>query len=270
MSSGNIRKMIVNYYDDNQQVLEKISYSLPIGNELVNMNNLVGKKIQLVYEGIINCVVCGRKTKNSFGQGSCYPCFRDAPQNAACIIRPELCEAHLGKGRDIEWEEKNHNKEHIVYLAKSSGIKIGVTGDFPLTRWIDQGASEAIILAKTPYRQLAGEIEILLKEYFTDKTSWQKMLKNNISDVDLLNEKENCFEYLPEEYHEFIDDENDKVFEFNYPVLEYPKVVKSIGFDKIPIIESVLKGIKGQYLILENNQVLNIRKHTGYYLSLSF
>jgi len=269
MASGNIRKMITNYYGDSEQVLKEIQYFLPLGNEMIFMNDFIGKKIQLVYEGQINCIVCGRKTKNSFGQGSCYPCFRDAPQNSPCIIRPELCEAHLGKGRNIEWEQKNHNKEHIVYLAKSSGIKIGVTGDFPLTRWIDQGASEAIILAKTPYRQLAGEIEVLLKEYFTDKTSWQKMLKNVISDIDLLEEKENCFEYLPEEYHEFIYEEDDYVFELNYPVLEYPKTVKSIGFDKTPIIESVLKGIKGQYLIFENGKVLNIRKHSGYYISLN-
>jgi len=269
MNVGNIKKMQVKYFDDNHNPLHKVQYYLPIGDEFVDMNILIGKKIELVYEGIINCTVCGRKTKNSFGQGSCYPCFRDAPQNSPCIIKPELCEAHLAKGRDIVWEQKNHNKEHIVYLAKSSGIKIGVTGDFPLTRWIDQGASEAIVLAKTPYRQLAGEIEVLLKEYFTDKTSWQRMLKNEILDKDLLEEKENCFEYLPEEYHEFIDEAEDEIFMINYPVLEFPKAVKSIGFDKIPIIESELKGIKGQYLIFENGIVLNIRKHNGYYISIN-
>jgi len=269
MNAGNIKKMQVNFFDENNKPLEKIQYRLPIGGELVDMNALIGKKIQFVYEGLINCVVCGKKTKKSFGQGSCYPCFMNAPQNAPCIIKPELCEAHLGKGRDIEWEEKHHNREHIVYLAKSSVIKIGVTGDFPLTRWIDQGASEAIVLAKVPYRQLAGEIEVLLKEYYVDKTNWRKMLKNEVSEIDLLEEKENCFEYLPEDYHEFIT-EDDALFTMNFPVIEFPEKVKSVGFDKVPIIESTLKGIKGQYLLLEDNQVLNMRKHTGYYLSLKF
>ncbi len=267
MKAGNIRKMQVNFFDNNNTPLKNIQYKLPIGDDLVDMNALIGRKIQIVFEGIINCVVCGKRTKKSFGQGSCYTCFMNAPQNAPCIIKPELCEAHLGKGRDVEWEQKHHNREHIVYLAKSSAIKIGVTGDFPLTRWIDQGASEAIILAKVPYRQLAGEIEMILKEYYTDKTNWRKMLKNEVSDIDLMEEKENCFEYLPEDYHEFIT-EDDRVFTMNFPTLEYPTVVKSVGFDKVPIIESVLKGIKGQYLLLENNQVLNMRKHTGYYLSL--
>ena len=268
MNAGNIKKMHVKYFDENQNILEEIQYHLPIGNEKVHMNALIGKKIQFVYEGLINCVICAKKTKSSFGQGSCYSCFMNAPQNAPCILKPELCQAHLGKGRDVVWENTNHNKEHIVYLAKSSAIKIGVTGDFPLTRWIDQGASEAILLAKVPYRQLAGEIEVLLKDYYTDKTNWRRMLKNEISTIDLIEEKENCYEYLPEEYHEFID-ETDEVFTINFPTKEYPKSIKSVGFDKVPIIESTLKGIKGQYLFLENNQVLNMRKHTGYYLSLN-
>ena len=169
--SGNVLKLKTAYLDENfPESMQTVQYFLSLGDTNVHLNALINKPLQLVFEGTINCVVCGKRTKTSFGQGSCYACFMNAPQNSPCIINPELCEAHLGKGRDIEWEQKNHNKEHIVYLAKSSAIKIGVTGDFPMTRWIDQGASEAIILAKTPYRQLAGEIEVMMKSYFTDKT----------------------------------------------------------------------------------------------------
>ncbi|MGB1315296.1 MAG: DUF2797 domain-containing protein [Chitinophagales bacterium] len=268
--AGNILKMRTDYLNkNNPESLNKIQYSLPIGENMLSINNLIGTKIQLIYEGLINCVVCGKKTKKSFGQGSCYTCFMTAPQNSPCIINPELCEAHLGKGRNVEWEEKNHNKEHIVYLAKSSAIKIGVTGDFPMTRWIDQGASEAIILAKVPYRQLAGEIEVMMKDYFTDKTNWRNMLKNIVSDVDLLETKEECFDYLPEDYHEFIDEE-DILYEMQFPMENYPNKIKSIGFDKIPIIEGVLQGVKGQYLYFEDGKVLNMRKHTGYYLSINY
>lgn len=269
-AAGNILKMRTKYLDkDIPDSLNQVQYYLPFNDSLVHMNDLIGKPIQMVYEGVINCVVCGKRTKKSFGQGSCYACFMNAPQNAPCILKPELCEAHLGKGRDIEWEEKHHNKEHVVYLAKSSAIKIGVTGDFPMTRWIDQGATEAIILAKVPYRQLAGEIEVMMKEYFTDKTNWRNMLKNIVSDVDLLETKEECFDYLPEDYHEFIEDE-DELYKINYPMTDYPKSIKSIGFDKIPIIEGVLQGIKGQYLFFEKGQVINIRKHTGYYISMNY
>lgn len=267
--SGNVLKLKTAYLDENfPESMQTVQYFLSLGDTNVHLNALINKPLQLVFEGTINCVVCGKRTKTSFGQGSCYACFMNAPQNSPCIINPELCEAHLGKGRDIEWEQKNHNKEHIVYLAKSSAIKIGVTGDFPMTRWIDQGASEAIILAKTPYRQLAGEIEVMMKSYFTDKTNWQQMLKNQVSPIDLLAQKESCFDYLPSDYHEFIA-EDDSIFKMNYPVSSFPNSIKSIGFDKTPIIESTLKGIKGQYLYFDNGQVLNIRKHAGYFLTLS-
>lgn len=270
MIAGNLRKMQTIYLNaDLPKSLEEIQYFLPLGENKICLNELIGKKIELVFEGQINCVVCGKRTKKSFGQGSCYNCFVNAPQNAPCIINPELCQAHLGKGRDAEWEEKHHNREHIVYLAKSSAIKIGVTGDFPQTRWIDQGASEAVVLARTPYRQLAGEIEVLMKEFYTDKTNWRKMLKNEVSDIDLLEEVENSFDYLPEDYHDFIVDD-EAVFQLNYPMQNFPKTIKSIGFDKQAIIESTLHGIKGQYLYLDNNQVLNIRKHSGYYISCAF
>ncbi|MGB1248148.1 MAG: DUF2797 domain-containing protein [Chitinophagales bacterium] len=252
------------------QIGEQIQYHLPIGEELLHINPFIGKKIQLVFEGQINCQVCGKRTKSSFGQGSCYNCFANAPENSPCIINPELCEAHLGKGRDIEYEERNHNQPHIVYLAKSSAIKVGVTRETQVpTRWIDQGATEAIILAEVPYRRLAGEIEVQLKEHFTDKTNWRKMLKNEVSDLDLLEQKEECLEYyLDEAFHNFVSD-NDDILHINYPVLEFPDKVKSLSFDKVPIIERTLKGIKGQYLYFENGEVLNIRKHTGYYITLS-
>lgn len=268
-TAGNLLKMRTSYLNkDIPESLDEIQYYMPLSESNIHLNNLIGKPFQMVYEGIINCVVCGKRTKTSFGQGSCYSCFINAPQNSPCIINPELCEAHLGKGRDVEWEQKNHNKEHIVYLAKSSAVKVGVTGDFPLTRWIDQGASEAIILARTPYRQLAGEIEVLLKDYFTDKTNWQQMLKNQVSNVDLLEQKEDCFNYLPADYHDFIT-EDDELYVLNYPVEYYPDKIKSIGFDNTPIIESVLHGIKGQYLYLADNQVINMRKHSGYYIALN-
>ena len=170
MAVGNLRKMSVH-------LGEEVEYTLNLSSD-VGMNELVGQEIQLEWLGKINCTNCGKVTKNSFGQGFCYACFTTAPESAECILRPELCRAHLGEGRDPAWEERNHNQPYVVYLAASSAIKVGITRETQVpTRWIDQGASSAIRLAETPNRYQAGIVEVALKEFFTDKTHWQKMLK---------------------------------------------------------------------------------------------
>ncbi|MCB0510331.1 MAG: DUF2797 domain-containing protein [Bacteroidetes bacterium] len=250
---------------------DEVHYYLHHDEQYLDMNALIGKDMEIVFEGIINCVVCGKKTNKSFGQGACYPCFINAPETSPCIINPELCEAHLGKGRDVEWENAHHNQPHVVYLAKSSSIKVGVTRNTQIpTRWIDQGASEAIILAEVPYRQLAGAIEVELKDYFTDKTNWQRMLKNDLSPLDLLAAKEEVLQaYLSEEFHEFVSDK-DEIISINYPVKNYPSKVKSINLDKEAIIESKLEGIKGQYLYFSDGKVFNVRNHSGYLVSLNY
>ena len=158
-----------------------IEYELPIGDELVYMNHLIGKYIAFKWLKEIYCVVCGRKTNKSFAQGFCYPCFLNAPETSECIFRPELCQAQDGIARDMEWAENHCLQEHFVYLAISSGVKVGVTrsGQIP-TRWIDQGAWQTIKLAKTPNRYTAGLIEVALKEHISDRTNWQRMLKNQL------------------------------------------------------------------------------------------
>ena len=252
----------------------KVEHSSPVSYKLnfaedVLVNDWIGKHLTIKFDGVIHCISCEKQIKKAFGQGFCYPCFQNDPSNSECIIRPELCEAHMGKGRDVEWEERNHNQPHYVYLAASSGVKVGVTRETQVpTRWIDQGASSAIILAEVPYRQLAGEIEVSLKEHISDKTAWQRMLKNELIDVDLEELKEEMIECLDEGYHDFISD-NDDVLDIEYPVQEFPLKVKSMKLDKIPVIEGVLKGIKGQYLIFNEGRVINLRNHSGYEVEIT-
>ena len=246
-----------------------IEYELPIGDELVYMNHLIGKYIAFKWLKEIYCVVCGRKTNKSFAQGFCYPCFLNAPETSECIFRPELCQAQDGVARDMEWAENHCLQDHIVYLAISSGIKVGVTrsGQIP-TRWIDQGAWQAIKLAKTPNRYTAGLIEVALKEHISDRTHWQRMLKNQlIEGVDLTVAKKEMIAHLPSELQNYISEEND-ITEINYPVNEYPEKVKSLSFDKLEEITGRLWGVKGQYLIFDDGTVLNMRKHTGYMVEL--
>ncbi len=262
--AGTISKMKVDLQDE-------VKYTLILGDDAIDMNALINKVIRLFWNGDIFCSACGKKTKNSFGEGFCYPCFQSAPEATECTIRPELCRAHLGEGRDPEWEERNHNTPHIVYLAASDIVKVGVTRITQVpTRWIDQGASSAIRLAETPNRYEAGILEVALKTFFADKTNWQRMLKNEVDDsIDLVEEKWNLHDQLPEDLIQFFS-ENDEVIDINYPVLTYPTKVKSLSFDKTPTIEGKLVGIKGQYLIFEDGSVLNIRKHTSYFLEVTF
>ncbi|WP_223266560.1 DUF2797 domain-containing protein [Luteibaculum oceani] len=246
----------------------EVSYYFPFEGK-VPVNDWVGKEVVIRFSGQLNCINCSRETNKIFGEGLCYPCFRDAPQAAPCIIRPELCEAHLGKGRDVEWEEQHHNQPHIVYLALSSSVKVGVTREIQVpTRWIDQGANQAIILAEVPYRQLAGEIEVFLKDHYTDKTSWQAMVKNHVAEADLLEEKENAAYELPPELQDFVSD-NDEVFDLKYPVIEFPTKAKSIKLDKMPEVQGKLAGIKGQYWLFSDGRVFNWRNHSGYNVEVS-
>lgn len=248
---------------------DTVQYTLISGEEKILMNDLIGKPIKLTFEGVTQCSACN-DIKKLFAQGFCYDCFMNAPQSSPCIINPELCEGHLGKGRDVQWEEDHHVKPHFVYLAVASGLKVGVTRDTQIpTRWIDQGATFAIRVAETPYRKLAGDIEVALKSHFTDKTNWRRMLKNEIGDFDLEEEKWQIEELLPSDLAEYMT-ENDEIIEINYPVLQFPEKVKSIGFEKMPVIEGTLNGIKGQYLLLDGDRVLNIRKHSGYHVEIEY
>lgn len=262
--TGNLSKMIT-------ESGNPIRYFLKLGENRIFMNDLIGKFIDLKFEGIIHCVACGREIKKAFGQGFCYPCFMNSPLNSECILKPELCLAHEGKGRDPQWEEENHNQPHYVYLAQTSGIKVGVTriNQVP-TRWIDQGAWKAIKIALTPYRFLAGRIEVHLKKDIADKTPWQKMLKNETDkNLNLLNEKKRIIDRIDPEFHPYLLKDENEIDIFEYPVINYPEMVKSINLDKSPSIQSKLTGIRGQYLIFEDDRVINLRKHSGYKILLS-
>lgn len=259
---GNISKM-------RTELGESVSYQLPIGDELVDMNSLIGKKISLNYLEQINCIHCGKKTKTSFAQGYCYSCFTTLPQTDESILRPELDLSYLGISRDMEWSKKNTLQPHYVYLAYSGNVKVGVTRESQVpTRWMDQGAIKAVKLAKTPNRHIAGVIEVALKVHFSDKTNWRAMLKQeNYTDIDLFIEKKKAIDFLHPELKQYVCSE-DEVYDIAYPVTETLDKITSFGFEKIKEFSGILKGIKGQYLIFENGKVINIRKHNGYLVEL--
>lgn len=260
---GNLLKMAT-------ELNNPVHYYLTFNNEKYLVNDWMGKKLHFHFTGQINCIHCGRKTSKSFSQGYCYPCFTSLPQTDEGVIRPELNRAHEGISRDMEWSKKNDLIDHFVYLAFTSDLKVGVTRHTQIpTRWIDQGAEYAIKFAKTPYRQLAGLIEVALKNFVNDKTNWRKMLMGSVDEVpELLMQKRHFSNLLPSELRAYLLNDNE-ITQINYPVEKYPEKIKSVNFDKDPDFSGTLSGIKGQYLLFEDGHVFNVRKYNGYFMGLS-
>jgi hypothetical protein len=243
---------------------DKVKYSLRVGAESFPMNPVIGMHFTLRFMNEIICLNCGNLTKKSFGQGYCYPCFKSIPETEECVLRPELCLAHEGIARDMDFAKSHCLIDHYVYLANTGVLKVGVTRHHQVpTRWIDQGATEAIILAKTPNRYLAGTIEVALKSILSDRTNWRKMLTGEAFPIDLLSEKDRIAELLPFDMQNYLDFD-DNVVQIDYPVNKYPLKVKSINLDKTADVSGILTGIKGQYLIFDDGRVFNVRRHGGY------
>jgi len=242
-----------------------VTYQLPVGEHMVKLNRLINSQVSIQWLHEIYCQNCGKSTKKSFGQGYCYPCFMSVPETEDCVLRPELCRAHEGIARDMDWATEHCLQDHFVYLALSSALKVGVTRKSQIpTRWIDQGASKAIKFAQTPNRYLAGVIEVELKKHLTDKTNWRHMLMNKIADeIDLLLQKKHINGLLPENLQEYLCSD-DSITEIEYPNTAFPIKITSLDFEKEPLVTGKLTAIKGQSLIFNNEKVINIRKFGGY------
>lgn len=268
--SGQLHKM---YAQDSQPV----SYRLELGSDTVELNSLLGKQLRLSFGGAINCCHCGRKTKKSYSQGYCYPCFQKLAQCDTCIMSPEKCHYHEGTCREPEWGEKFCFQDHIVYLANSSGLKVGITRETQVpTRWIDQGAIAALPIFRVKTRQQSGLVEDAIRQHTSDRTNWRNMLKGVAPEIDLLAERDRLLaltaDAITELQSRFGLDAvyplpDARPFVFDYPVETHPAKVVALNLDKTPEVEGVLLGIKGQYLILDTG-VLNIRKFNAYHVTL--
>jgi len=267
---GNIRKMRTSLNEGMAQ------YSLPLYDIIepavqVPMNDLVGREVQIRFDGQINCVETGQVIKKTYGEGMSYKAWSDSPWATESIIRPELSRIHEGIAlRDEEWEREHHLVPHYTYLSLTSDIKVGVTRvkNIP-SRWIDQGAIQAVAIAETPYRQAAGLLEVELKKYLTDKTNWRQMLLGHQTNtMSILEKRAEILELIPEEFEEYVLWDA-SVMHIEFPVLSYPVKVNSLNLDKFPVIEKKLAGIKGQYLIFSDNTVINLRSHAAYRVIIS-
>lgn len=245
-----------------------IQYYMVFENDFLNVNQILNKRLHISFIKH-QCLNCGRD-RPIYRQGFCKTCFYEIPTAGDWIMRPELSTAHLDKeDRDLEYEKKVQLQPHIVYLANSSNIKVGVTRKTQVpTRWIDQGAHEAIEIVEVPNRYLAGITEVALKDHIGDKTAWRKMLTNAVQDEDLVEWRNKLRQYIPEEAADYYIESNSETH-LEFPVLRYPEKVKSLNLSKTSDFEGVLTGIKGQYLIFDDDTVFNVRGNEGYYVGLA-
>ncbi|REG88924.1 DUF2797 domain-containing protein [Winogradskyella sediminis] len=250
------------------EFLEPIQYYLVFENDFIHINQLLNKTIDLKRVGH-QCLSCGLD-RPIYRQGFCKTCFFNKPLAGDWIMRPELSTAHLGiEDRDLEYEKNVQLKPHIVYLANSSNVKVGVTRKSQVpTRWIDQGAHEAIEIVEVPNRYLAGITEVALKDFVADKTNWRTMLKNDIKDEDLLEWRHRLKSHIPEEALPYFIENNTETH-ISFPVSQYPEKPKSLNLNKTQQYSGKLVGIKGQYLIFEDNTVFNVRANEGLVVDLS-
>ncbi len=269
LASGTVRKM-------KTRLADPVQYQMILGEQNVPMNDYLGQHLQLDFKGLINCIYCDRKTKKSFNQGYCYPCFKRLAQCDLCIMSPERCHYDAGTCREPEWGESHCMIDHTVYLANTSGLKVGITRDYP-TRWMDQGASQAQPIFRVSSRLRSGLVETAFKSHIADRTNWQAMLKGPAEQRDLECARRELMvacateiETLQQQHgiQSIVVLEGAEEVSINYPVLEYPTKVKSLNLDKTPTVGGTLMGIKGQYLMFDTG-VINIRKYGGYSLSLS-
>ena len=252
-----------------------VQYYLGPADQAFLLNDFIGRKIKITFKHQITCLHCNTLIKKTYSSGYCYQCFQTLAQNDQCIVSPHLCHYHLGTCREPSWGEEHCMKPHIVYLANTSGLKVGVTRLTQIpTRFIDQGAHTALPIIKTKNRREAGMIEKLFASMMDDKTNWRNMLKGVPEPVNYLNLKKQlfftCGKNLDELEESFTPDdiellEDQQIYEFQYPILSYPDKVSSFNLDKVNLIEGILMGIKGQYLILDTG-VINIRNHGGYHI----
>jgi len=268
---GPLQKLTAQLSNDGQ-----IAYQLPIGDQRIELNPLIGKTLSLHFHGNIACKQCGRKTKKSYSQGFCFPCMQKLAQCDMCIMKPETCHHHLGTCREPEWGIKNCMIPHYVYLANTSGLKVGITRQIP-TRWIDQGATQALPIFKVSTRLQSGLVEIALAEFIADKTNWRTMLKGSAEPIDLIEKAQDLKPLISSKLADIslkfgadaVEELNEEIVDLHFPVSEYLTKISSHNFDKTPIVSGTLLGIKGQYLIFDTG-VINIRKFSSYQVDAQF
>lgn len=266
---GRLTKMLT-------RIDEVVHYTLALDDRRVALNPLIGQSLRLRWCGQIFCTACGRKTNKSFAQGHCYPCMTSLARCDLCVLKPETCHYAAGTCREPQWGERHCMTSHVVYLANTSGLKVGITRASQVpTRWLDQGATQARPLLQAATRHVAGLCEVALARSHADKTNWRALLKGDGAPLDLAAAATTALAGIVGDIARItachgvdaVRPLAGDTLTMRYPVRNYPMRIASHNFDKQPVVEGILEGIKGQYLLFDNG-VINLRKFTGYEVEL--
>ncbi|MDE1221455.1 DUF2797 domain-containing protein [Vibrio aestuarianus] len=270
LATGTLKKL-------HSSLNDHVSYQLPVGDELIALNQFIGQSLTLTHTGNIYCCSCGKKTKKSYSQGHCFVCMRKLASCDMCIMKPETCHYNQGTCREPEWADKNCMVDHYVYLSNTSSLKVGITRHTQIpTRWIDQGATQGLPIFKVKTRYLSGLIEVELAKHIADKTNWRELLKGDGEPMTLETKFAQLLPLIEDKIAQLkvqfgedaIQTLDENITAIKYPVEQHPKKIASHNFDKNPVVSGVLQGIKGQYLLFDTG-VINIRKFTSYEVEVS-
>jgi hypothetical protein len=253
------------------------AYVMSLENQAIDMNALIGSNIEICFTGHITCCHCGVETRRSYGGGHCYACFKTLASCDLCVVSPDRCHFFEGTCREPDWGESFCMQPHLVYLANSAGLKVGITKPSQVpVRWLDQGASQALIILRTATRQQAGLVEAALAQTVRDRTDWRALVAGEARAVDLdaargqlARQASAALTALDRRYPGALQPADDEVARvFSYPVSRYPRQFERFTLDTAATVRGRLVGIKGQYLLFDTG-VFNVRQHTSYHVQLS-
>lgn len=237
----------------------------------LDVNALLGRVLDIEYLEHIACCHCGRRTRKSFAQGYCYPCFRSLARCDLCVVSPDRCHYAAGTCREPEWGESFCMQPHLVYLANSTGPKVGITRrGAERGRWLDQGATQGLVIMEAPTRHLAGLAEVAVGRYLTDRTDWRALVRGDAEPVDLPLLRDRLRRLDADD--PLVDDQvrwapDYAPLALSYPILRYPSRIRRFRLERDRRVRATLVGVKGQFLLFDQG-VLNVRQHTGFHVRL--
>ena len=248
------------------------SYTLCVDTEpakTLPLNAVLGRGVEIRFLDRITCRYCASVTKKSYGEGYCYPCFKHLARCDLCVVSPDRCHYHLGTCREPTWGESFCMQPHRVYLANTTGPKVGITrAGHELVRWIDQGASQGLLMCAARTRRLAGLVEVSFAEHITDRTDWRRLVSRDTAPVDLMGLREELKSKLgplPEGVSWL---QGQAPITLRYPMRRYGGKIRRLLLNKEPVVRGNLLGVKGQFLLFDHG-VFNVRQHTSYHVRVT-
>ena len=246
-----------------------VEYALLLDEQRISLSAQVGQSIRLKFLGQSTCGNCHVSVNKLEGGGYCKNCFFSLARCDRCFVSPERCHFAQGTCREPQWGESYCMQPHVVYLANSSGPKVGITrADRNFYRWLSQGAVQGMVIAHAKTRRDAGLLEVAIKSKVSDKTNWRRMVSMQPQNLDLLQlarQLQSAIE-LPEGTqwvsamigHDLA-----------YPIQSHAPAQRLIISETNPELLDNLHGIKGQYLLLSQG-AFNVAAHGGMTVEVEF